>query len=130
MSTKRRVFSIITTILSGIVVMFSCTNKKADETAPSVSFRKDILPLFRQSCAVNGDCHSGSFAVSNNIDLTDSVAYSTIMAKRLVYIATPAASVLYNEVVTGNMPKAPYPKLSAENTKLILNWIQQGAKEN
>lgn len=130
MSIRKNKAAAITTILFGIVVIASCTKKKADDATPNVSLSKDLFPIFQASCAISTDCHIGSSAANNHIDLTNDMAYTTITDRGLVYTATPAASVLYNEIATGIMPKSPYPKLTAAQIKLVLNWIQQGAKNN
>ena len=121
---------IITMILFSIVVMISCAKKNANNVMANVSFSSDILPIFQANCAINSSCHVGADNLNKHVDLTDSMAYNTITTKGLVNTATPAASVLYNQIQTGIMPKAPYSKLSAAQINLVLNWIQQGAKNN
>ena len=130
MKIKKLSCFITITILFSIVMVMSCTSKSNNSAAPNVSFRKDLLPIFEASCAINSSCHVGASNLNDNVDLSDSMAYSTITSKGLVYPSSPAASILYNQVATGAMPKDPYAKLSAAQKDLILNWIQQGAKNN
>ena len=42
----------------------------------------------------------------------------------------PAQSMLYSEVHSGVMPKAPYGPLPDNEVTLILNWIKGGGKNN
>ena len=113
------------------MVMISCTNTKKNNTVtPSVSFSKDIVPIFTTSCAINSSCHSGSKNTGDNVDLDSSAAYSSIAAKQLVMVSNPAASLLYVEISSGIMPKAPNSPLSASQISLVLTWIKQGAQNN
>ena len=129
MRNKRSIATIITTILFSVVVMVSCTHKP-QEVTPSVSFSADIIPIFKASCAINGSCHLGANGANDEINFDSSAAYNTIISKRLVATANPTASLLYVEISTGVMPKAPYSALSAAQINLILDWIKQGAGNN
>jgi len=130
MRTRKLVPAAIAMMFLYTVMIVACSPKK-DEATPNVSLKKDLLPIFQASCAVNGSsCHIGSSATNNHVDLSDSMAYATIIDRGLVYPSTPTASMLYTVLATGRMPKDPYPKLSAAQVKLVLNWIQQGAKNN
>jgi len=97
---------------------------------PNVSFSKNILPIFHSSCAINSGCHQGANNNNDHIDLSDSVAYNTIISRTLVNTSNPNTSLLYYEVSTGIMPKEPYSSLSSSEVGLILDWIKQGAKNN
>ncbi len=127
---KNSLLAAMITMFLYIVTIMACTPKK-EEATPNVSLSKDLLPIFQASCAVNGSsCHIGSSAGNDHVDLSDSMAYSTIIGRGLVYPSTPTASRLYNVISTGRMPKDPYPKLTSAQIKLVLNWIQQGAENN
>ncbi len=127
---KNTTTGLIATILF-IVAMTACTNKKGpDEVAATVSFKTDIIPIFKTSCAINSSCHSGTSNTGDNYDFDSSVAYTTITGKQLIVTGTPTESLLYVEVSTGTMPKAPYSPLSSSQVALILNWIKQGAQNN
>ena len=98
--------------------------------APSVSFNKDIIPIFTASCAINSSCHSGNSNTGDNINLDSAAAYQSILHKQLLNVNNPTASLLYVEVESGIMPKSPYQHLSDGQVTIILNWIQQGANNN
>ena len=110
--------------------MISCSRSGQSVAVPAVSFSTDILPIFNASCTIGSGCHIGSYNFNDHIDLTDSVAYNTIISKNLVNTGTPEASLLYAQVSVGIMPKYPYSRLPTAQISLILNWIKQGAKNN
>lgn len=130
MKNRSQVKVFIHTILFSIVWMASCTHKdKSIAVAPDVSFTKDIIPILTASCAINSSCHAGASNTGDNMDFDSSAAYNTITAKQLVKTSNPTASLLYVEINSGIMPKAPYTLLSTDKINLILNWIKQGAKQ-
>ncbi len=120
---------IITIALFGIMVMISCTHKP-EQVIPNVSFSKDIIPIFQASCTINGSCHLGANNVNDHVNLDSSIAYNTIISQHFVSTADPVSSILYSEIITGYMPKAPYSALSSSQANLILDWIKQGARNN
>lgn len=124
-----RFIGIIAMVLTAVMAMYSCSKSK-DTPAAAVSFKTEILPILTSSCALSTVCHSGSVNSGNNVDFDSSVAYSSIMNKQLVIVSNPAASLLYVQVSTGVMPKAPYSTLPASQVASILDWIKQGAKNN
>ncbi len=131
MSNKNRKTYTIAAILAGIAAMVSCTNYKGLYTAaPEVSFSNDIIPIFRTSCALNGNCHSGTSNAGDNMDFDSSAAYHTISSKGLINYSNLTSSLLYVEISSGLMPKSPYNLLPAAQSNLILDWINQGAKNN
>lgn len=111
-----------------IAGMGSCTHR--DGVIPDVSFGAQIMPVIRSSCAINSNCHIGASNENGHIDLSDSIAYATIIGKGLVDLSNPHASLIYSELQTGFMPKTPYARLPAGEITLILDWIEQGAKNN
>jgi hypothetical protein len=121
---------IIAAVCACTAAVMSCSKKSKDAAASPVSFSKDIIPILRANCALNSGCHSGSANSGDNIDFDSSSAYSTMIKKSLVNTASPTASLVYVEVSSGVMPKAPYSHLSSIEITLILNWIKQGAANN
>jgi hypothetical protein len=116
-------------ILIGLVFIFACTSKTIQPPAvpPStdtISFSKDLLPVFTGSCATSAACHAtGGHAP----DLSAANAYSAIVP---AYINTgnPSASEIYTVVKPGGIMGSYYP--SGKDPNEILYWIQQGAKNN
>jgi len=118
--------------LTSVMAMISCTHKP--QITP-VSFSKDIIPVFTAGCTINSSCHLGANGLNQDVDLDSAEAWNTIISKGLVSVADPSASLLYVEVNSNgtgfaDMPKPPAAALPASQQALILEWIQQGAKDN
>ncbi|MEI8280026.1 MAG: hypothetical protein WCG87_09700 [Bacteroidota bacterium] len=128
MRSRQQTVLIIFAVAFITVVMMACT-KKQDATV-KVSFSKDIIPIFETSCAINSGCHLGANNANLHINLDSNDAYNTIINKQLILTGNPSASLLYVQVSSNVMPKAPYSALSSTQVNLILNWIQQGGSNN
>ena len=103
---------------------------------PEVSFKDDILPIFRERCQ---ECHRtrpGHTFPMNNLDLT---SYKSTIKGSWVNgaVVDPGwsdwSSIVWR--ITGNkpvrrMPLEPRPPLSEEQIQLIIDWIDQGAENN
>ncbi len=98
----------------------------ATTAAASVSFAKDILPIFQKNC---WSCHSGSSAHSG-LSLT---SYQGVMKGGLsapdIVASNPEKSLLYTYVRDGVMPFGG-PPLSASDVQKISDWIKAGALNN
>ena len=117
-----------------ILVIASCTKTttvlidNSPAVTKTVSFAKDIQPIFSKSCALSG-CHNGSIAPN----LTDAVtAYASLQSGSFINTATPESSLVYlwltgKEAIT--MPAGAANNPSNING-LMLAWIKQGAKNN
>ena len=128
---NRKLIAIMAVVmLTGITTAISCKKQSTDTVVANVSFSKDIIPILTANCAINSGCHAGTTNTGDNYDFDSSAAYNTIISKQLVHTADPSSSLIYVQVSSGIMPKAPYPALSSSQISLILNWIQQGAKNN
>lgn len=121
-------------LLSGSTI-YSCTYTKGelavDCTLPaSVSFSRDIVPIFTAHCT-NSGCHNSS-DWAGNLNLEAASAYSGLMQAGKGYIDTlnPQYGVLYNKLTVSSSPMPPSGKLDACKVKLILKWMQQDAKNN
>ncbi|MFC0875723.1 hypothetical protein ACE01N_03970 [Saccharicrinis sp. FJH2] len=87
----------------------------------SVSFSADIEPIFTtQSCT---NCHPSM----KKPDLSAGNAYESIMDLGLVNTSNPAESELYTKPSPDGSHGAKYTSAQA---KLVLAWIEQGAKNN
>ncbi len=131
----KTVMPIFFMFLVGITV-FSCKRDKAplaricNQRLPdTVSFSKNILPIFQNNCSIIG-CHTG--INSGHINLDASVAYSQLMQPGKGYIDTvnPNFSVLYDRMISDSKPMPPTGNLDACSTDLLFKWIKQKAKNN
>lgn len=130
MSNKKSTIVTIAIALFSVVAVISCTHNSSP--TPAVSLSKDIIPIFTSSCAINSSCHLGANSTNQFVNLDSSDAYNTIVAKGLVSTSSPSSSLLYVEVEGSQpeMPKPPNAPLSSSQQTLILDWIEQGAKNN
>lgn len=93
----------------------------------SVYFSQQILPILTSNCAMPG-CHD---AVSKEEGIIlDS--YTNTLNTGKIKISNPADSKIYKVLidtdVKDRMPPAPRQALTADQSALVLKWIQQGAK--
>jgi len=118
----------------------------------SASFRKDIYPVLKATCAASGACHLGPNAPAGNITVqmdlsTDSAAYANLVNVPSQGRPTPPmmrvlpfksdSSFMYRVITTDptyrlgyyRMPVATYALPSA-TVETIKNWIDKGALYN
>lgn len=104
-------------------------NTPASEPAASgatVSFATDILPLLESRCI---NCHGGE-RTQEGLDLKTHAAIMAGSENGPVVTPGDAANSLFAElVINQKMPKRG-PKLTPDQTKLIVDWINQGALDN
>lgn len=87
-----------------------------------ISFSEKIIPIFNASCNFSG-CHSAGAVPP---DLSPAGAYNSLMNRNEIDTANPTNSNLYKVITTGSMKNYS----NADQAKLILAWIKQGAKDN
>lgn len=96
------------------------------EIPDTVSFQGLILPIFEDNCAKSG-CHvSGGVAP----DLSSEDAHDNLWLYNLVDTTEPTSSILYERISSESSPMPPTGRLTNDKIKLILAWIEQGAKNN
>ena len=103
---------------------------------PEVSFKNDILPIFKAHCQRCHRTRPGHTFPMNNLDLT---SYEGLMkgargGRAVVDPGWSKSSWIYWKIHpdqrdTARMPLGK-PPLSAEEFQLILDWIDEGAKNN
>ena len=111
------------------LAVMGCTHPPQGQLT-KVSFHQNILPIFTTYCAINSSCHLGANGANDEVSLDSASAYTSLISKNLLNLSDPTASILYQQVATGVMPKSPQAKLSDADINLILLWIQQGAPDN
>jgi mono/diheme cytochrome c family protein len=91
-----------------------------------ISFANEVLPILQSRCIV---CH-GVERREQGLDLT---SYSTLIAgseNGTIIVAGDAGNSLIVELVlTGRMPNRA-PKLIPAQAQILIDWINQGAKDN
>jgi hypothetical protein len=118
-----------------LFLMSSCTYEKVEPqvacvSPETVSFKKDIQPIFDDHCNSAG-CHSGTNP-SGNLNLEPALSYAQLSKKSSGYVDTlnPKHSVLYASMNSTGNPMPPNGKLDRCALDLVLKWIQQKAKNN
>jgi hypothetical protein len=117
----------ILVLVSGIIAMFSSCYYEDIEfdkanLPDTISFSLNVVPIFEQGCNASV-CHGGGKAP----DLRPENAYQSLMDGGYVNSSDPVSSVIYQEVTTGG-GMASYAKQGDD--AMILQWIEQGAKNN
>lgn len=94
----------------------------------TVKFSVNIIPIFNKSCNSESGCHTASGGVAP--DLTPENAYSNLFMYGLVDTSNAESSTIYLIMSSATDPMPPDGKLPGGETKLVLAWIEQGAKNN
>ena len=98
-----------------------------DAGRPSPSFQDDVLPILTNRCAFAG-CHvaGGPYGI-------DLRTYDAVIAGgndgAIVIAGNARRSELVEQIVEGKMPPSG-PPLPAAQIQLIIDWINEGAKNN
>lgn len=103
----------------------------ATPTPGPVSFSADVVPVFAADCN-SGSCHA---AVAPVLVGTTAAVYATIRTgTAVVDTADAAASTLVCSPLAGGCsPQCssdPFTSTTSADYVTLLNWIQQGAKQN
>jgi hypothetical protein len=93
-----------------------------DGPPQSVSFSKDLAPLFNTKCATTG-CHASG---AHKPYLTTTLAYQSVVNGGFVNTIVPKDSRLYT-MINGEM-KEYIP--SAADRQKVYDWIRNGAPNN
>jgi len=129
-------------IFTGISICILLSNCSKDHTLQTtgctncpdtVSFQFAIIPIFKQNCAINGTCHSGSNVQNGHFDLDSAVAYAqaTQVGTGYVIPGNPINSILYDELSPGVNQHMPVGiQLDDCTIQEIYCWIKQGALNN
>ncbi|WP_146647707.1 hypothetical protein [Labilithrix luteola] len=124
-----------------------------DATTPAVSFSKDVMPIFKQSCAFS-TCHGSNVGDANGVYLGDDaprvhaavlgVVASELPSMAFVVAGDPRASYLMRKMDGSqcaldaqcqggscqmSMPRGEDP-LPLETRDVVRRWIAQGAKND
>ncbi len=122
---------------------------KPPKGGATISFARNIEPIFDRSCAVAASCHAGPG--SANLDLTAGIAYRQIVnvrstqqpALKRVDPGKPDKSYLVHKIQGGpNISGTPMPQgcpstplsgaqcLSADDIAAIVQWVTECAPNN
>jgi Planctomycete cytochrome C len=98
--------------------------KKGPNLMTVVTFNK-ILPIFKDKCI---NCHGGA-SKKGELDLRDAKAAIKGGESGAGLVPNdPEKSLIWQQINDGTMPPKNKPKLTADEKKLIKDWIAGGAK--
>ena len=89
-----------------------------------ISFATDIQPIFTSKCIA---CHKTGGSAPFSLEAGKSYETITTYSPGLIDKTTPANSLLYTEPGSANHSFGALTQAEKDN---ILNWIEQGAKNN
>ncbi|MDB5232910.1 MAG: hypothetical protein JWN76_3715 [Chitinophagaceae bacterium] len=125
---KNKIYPICLVSISAALILYSCSNKKADLTAPSsancdtttVRLSVEIKAIMTAQCF---SCHGGNATLANGIQLEN---YSVLKA----YVNN--GQLLQAITHTGNVTPMPNngTLLSACDINKFRAWINRGAQNN
>lgn len=142
---KNKYPAILGILVSAILLVYACKHE-TDEVNPldpnpsdtnslitcdpdTAYFQNEVLPIFQSSCALSG-CHDATTAEQDLI-LSD---YSHIISSGNIEPGDASESEIYEKITESDeedrMPPPPNPRLSNEKIALIMDWINQGARDN
>lgn len=119
-------------LLGGIIVLLAgCYKDKTvilDEATvtKTVSFSKDIIPIFNKSCNTSG-CHSSGGQAPN---LTETNALNALTVGNYFSKSAPESSIIYQKMTGKRGTPMPVSGVNKEYAALVLAWIKQGANNN
>jgi uncharacterized membrane protein len=95
----------------------------------SVDFSRDVLPVFKEHC---WRCHHAGEVVRGKFDLsTRSTAFTSGRNGHCIVPGQPGKSLLYTLLIEPDldrrMPPAKQQPLTAEQIRIIRQWIEEGA---
>lgn len=119
---KTYLFPGLILILLTLSWISSCTHNANIDNIPEVCFERDVLPVFKNNCAISG-CHNGSGESDLNLTSYVPISHSVVPFK-------PYSSRSYTSIIatTGEGKMPPVQPLSLDNRTVIRLWIEQGAR--
>ena len=95
---------------------------------PKVSFKDDILPIFRDRCAIPG-CHAAPGAGGLNLTQYDTFKKGG-NGGAAFNAGNGNGSLVVKRIDGGGMPPIESWRLTEEQIQLFIDWIDEGAKNN
>jgi hypothetical protein len=128
---------LVNTLAFGVLCIASTTGCRKDTTvyiqdasavSGTVSFSKDLVPIFTKNCALSG-CHADGGHIP---DLMAVNAYSSLKAGSFLDTTTGTNSIVYKRLTGQLTPSMPMGGTNNPSNieGLLIAWIKQGAKNN
>lgn len=126
---------VIATFSLGVLLIAGCRKDitfimkpQSVAVTDTVSFSKELVPIFTTNCALSG-CHATGGHAPN---LMADKAYNSLISGDYINVIDPESSILYERLTGKLIPAMPMGKDSNPSNinALVLAWIKQGAKKN
>ena len=112
-----------------LLVWSSCSKPAtAISCGSTISFRTDLVPIFKTSCAIVG-CHSGG-SPQGHLNLDSAVAYTNLSTKGYFTAGNPTLSIVYDRMTSTSIPMPASGILPSSQTDKVYCWIKQGGQNN
>ena len=125
MVIRKQKYKALLIFLSIISLSSACVNHDLDSPvivscsdSEAVSFENDVRPIINSNCALSG-CHNGDLGEDLKWTVLKNFQDHAAEAKRRITLSPSAAD---------KMPRVG--KLTYEQIKTIVCWVEQGAKDN
>ncbi len=117
--------SIPTVFLGFLILSQSTITRASEEKLRSITFEKDIRPIFRAHCY---DCHGAIEKKEGNLDLR-LVHFMVKGGKKgpAIVPGKPEESLFIQRIQKGEMPPGE-AHVTKEELKILIDWVKQGAK--
>ncbi|RLD24269.1 MAG: hypothetical protein DRI71_03025 [Bacteroidetes bacterium] len=97
----------------------------AEPPERDILFASDVEPIFytAEKCT---SCHSPS-GFASFLDLSEGTAFNSINDPKYINTTTPAESLIYTKP---DASEGHFKTYTADESAIVLKWIEQGAKNN
>jgi hypothetical protein len=117
-------------LVTTCIILSACYKNRTvliePEVTRTVTFSKDIIPIFNTSCNMSG-CHNAGGIVP---DLSQQNAYNALINGNFIDKTTAEKSVLYLKMSGNKGTPMPVSGVNYDYAAMILAWIKQGAENN
>ncbi len=102
--------------------------KNESAVSGTVSFSKDLVPIFAKNCALSG-CHADG---AHAPDLMSGKAYNSLKNGHFIDTVSATNSIIYERLIGKLTPSMPLGGSSNPSNieGILLAWVKQGAKNN
>jgi hypothetical protein len=120
------VSSAVLFLLAGCYKDKTVVSDTGPEITRTVTFAKDIIPIFDKNCGLSG-CHATGGHIP---DLSAANAYNSLKIGNYFNTNNPESSVIYLWLTGKKTTQMPVSGMNKDINAMVLAWIKQGANNN